>query len=196
MSKYTEEQDDIQFSEPILAQKGVRLGVSFAEKTEWEAKTNGMKNGSKYDACKLTLTISDDSVKTEHADTKPRMTIEDQFNIEAFPYEDKKTGKVKKLGRQKLYELEGAFGFDPIFIANGEKVEPFITKSGNKVAPKIEGVKRTLNPDFFNAYFDENGAPRMDNWAAKVIYADIEVEKSEKFGDKNVIKKYVKAPAI
>ena len=196
MSRYTDEEEPIIFSEPILAQKGVRLGVSFAEKTEWEAKTGGVKNGQKFDACKLTVTISDDSVKTEHADAKPKLTIEDQFNIEQFPYEDKKTGAVKMLGRTKLFQLEQAFGFDPIFKLNGQVVEPFVTKNGNKVAPKIEGVKRVINPDFFNAYFDEDGRPRVDNWIGKVIYADIEVESSEQYGNKNVIAKYVKAPAI
>ncbi len=196
MSKYTEEQDDIQFSEPILAQKGVRLGISFAEKTEWEAKTAGIKNGNKFDACKLTLTISDDSVKTEHADAKPRLTIEDQFNIEAFTYEDKKTGEVKKLGKTKLYQLEQAFGFDPIFKVNGTIVPPFITKNGNKVAPKIEGVKRVINPDFFDAYFTQDGNPVVDNWIGKTVYADVIVELSEQFGNKNAIGRYVKAPAL
>jgi len=196
MSKYTEELDDIQFSEPILAQEGVRLGVSFAKKIQWEAKTNGIKNGFKFDACKLTLTISDDSIRTEHADAKPRLTIEDQFNIEAFPYEDKKTGAVKKLGKTKLYQLEQAFGFEPVFKVNGEVVPPFITKSGNKVAPKIEGVKRVINPDFMDNYFSSEGVPNMNNWENKVIYADIELEESEKFGAKNVIAKYVKAPVI
>ena len=194
MSKYTEEQDDIQFSEPVLAQKGVRLGINFVEKTEWEAKTGGVKDGRKFDACKITLQISDDTVKTEHADSKPRMTIEDQFNIERFPYEDKKSGEVKWLGRTKLYQLEEAFGFDPVFKVDGKVVDPFITKTGTKRAPKIEGVKRVMNEDFFNAYFDENGEPKKDNWIGKTVYADVNVQKSDQFGDKNVIDRYVKAP--
>src|SRR3990167_2084197 len=194
MSKYTEEQDDIQFSEPVLAQKGVRLGINFVEKTEWEAKTGGVKDGRKFDACKITLQISDDTVKTEHADSKPRMTIEDQFNLERFPYEDKKSGETKWLGRTKLYQLEEAFGFDPVFKVNGKTVDPFITKTGTKRAPKIEGVKRVMNEDFFNAYFDENREPKKDNWIGKTVYADVNVQKSEQFGDKNVIDRYVKAP--
>jgi hypothetical protein len=196
MSKYTEEADDVQFSEPILAQKGVRCGVSFAEKTEWEEKTKGVKNGIKKDACKLTLQISDDSVRTEHADAKPKLTVEDAFNIQTFIYEDKKTGEPKKLGRQKLFQLESCMGFDPCFQVDGKAVEPFVTKAGNKVAPKIQGkeVKRVVNPDFFNAYFDENGNPKTDNWIGKTIYADIEVEESVQYGNKNVIARYVKAP--
>ena len=196
MSRYTDEQEDVQFSEPILAQKGVRCGTSFVERTEWEAKTNGLKNGQKFDACKVTLTISDDSVKTEHSDAKPRLTIEDQFNIVQFPYEDKKTGAVKMLGRTKLYQLESVFGFDPVFKVNGQVVEPFITRNGNKVAPKVEGVKRTVNPDFFNAYFTTDGNPIVDNWIGKVVYCDIELQQSEQFGSKNTVGKYVKAPAV
>lgn len=192
MSKYLTEEDDVQFSEPILAQKGVRIGISFAEKVEWKSK----HDGNSYDACKLTVQISDDTVKTEHADAKPKLTIEDQFNIVQYPYLDKKTGTMKKLGKQKLYQLEQVFGFDPCFQANGKAVEPFVTKSGNKVAPKVEGVKRFINPDFFNAYFDESGNPRIDNWVGKTLYADIEVETSEQFGSKNVIARYVKGPSI
>lgn len=207
MSRYTEQEDDITFSEPILAKKAVRMGVSFAEKTEWEVKNKDKWTeeqrlsmqpllGQKVDACKLTLQISDDSVQTEHADAKPRLTIEDQFNIEPYPYPDAKTGAIKKLGRQKLFELEGALGFDPVFKQNGEIVAPFITRTGNKVAPKGEGVKRVLNPDFFDTYFDNLGNPIMSNWEGKVIYADVEVETSEQYGAKNIIKRYVKAPQV
>ena len=184
MSKYLEEADDVQFSEAILAQKGVKMKVGFVERTEWEEKTAG----------KLTLKIDDMNVKTEHADAKPRLTIEDQFNIESFLYEDKKTGEVKKLGRTKLYQLEETFGFDPIFTVGGNVVEPFVTKRGNKVAPKVEGVKRIVNPSFFKAYFNMDGSPIVDSFVDKTIYADIEVESSEQFGDRNVIARYVKAP--
>ena len=215
MSKYTEEQDDVQFSEPILAKKQVRCGIQFAEHTQWEVKTkktwdidqvNAMQDylGKRYDALKLAIQISDDSVKTEHAEAKPKLTIEDQFNLESYPYFDKKAGIVKKMGKSKLYQFEQAFGFDPVFMLDGQTVAPFVTKAGNKVAPKLEGVKRVINPDFFNAYFrittDEFGAekaiPVLDNWVGKVVYADIEVETSEQFGSKNVIARYVKAPVI
>lgn len=207
MSKYLTETDDVQFSEPILAQKAVRCGISFVEKVEWEVKekkdwtpeqlsTMAALIGKKFDACKLTVSISDDSIRTEHEGAKPKLTIEDQFNIEQYPFPDKKTGDLRKMGKQKLYELEQAFGFDPIFQVDGQKVEPHITKTGNKVAPKLDGktVQRVINPDFFQAYFDENGEPIKDNWIGKTIYCDIAVEKSEKYGDKNVIARYTKAP--
>lgn len=207
MSKYTEEQEDIQFLEPIVAQKAVRIEVQFAEKDTWKVKEkekwtpeqrSSMQEylDKEYDACKLTLLITDDSVATEHEDAKPRLTIENQFNIEKYPFPDKKTGKLRWLGRQNLYQLEQAFGFDPVFKVNNEVVEPFITKSGNKIAPKVDGVKRVLNEDFFNAYFTNEGEPIKDNWIGKVIYADIDLDKSEQFGNRNVIKKYVKAPAV
>ena len=192
MNPYTDQEDDVKFSEPILAKKGVKLVVKFIEKTAWKNKVDGQD----YDAVKLTLQIDDSSVKTEHADAKPKLTIEDQFNIVSYPYKDKNTGEIKKLGKTKLYQLEQVLGFDPVFKVSGQKVEPYFTKTGNKVAPKIEGVKRSLNEDFFNAYFSSLGAPNVDNWVDKVLYADINVEVSEQFGNKNVIDRYVKPPAI
>lgn len=216
MSRFTEEQDEITFSEPILAQKGVRCGISFAEGSAWEVKPkaqwsheqaaamNGLI-GKKFDACKLTIQISDDSVRTEHANAKPKLTIEDQFNLEKYPFPDKETGLVRYMSKQRLYELEGALGFDPVFMCDGQYVAPFITKNGNKVAPKVEGkeVTRKLNPDFFGAYFtitrddfgNEHAVPNPNNWIGKTIYCDIGVEQSEKFGPKNVVARYVKAPA-
>lgn len=196
MSKFLDEGDDVIFSEPILAQKGVKCKIGFAERTEWEAKTNGVKDGRKFDACKLTLQIDDKSVKTEHENAKPRLTVEDQFNIVQFPYQDKNTGETKMLGRTKLYQLEEAFGFEPCFVVGGQKVEPFITKTGRKVAPKVEGVKRVINPDFFNAYFGSAGDPVVDSWVDKTVYCDIGLEQSEQYGPRNNVARYVKAPAV
>lgn len=191
MNTFLTETDDVQFSEAILAQKGVRCGIISAEKVLWKNKVDGQE----YSAIKLKLQISDDTVRTEHADAKPKLNLEDQFNIVSYPYIDKKTGETKKLGRQKLLQLEKAFGFDPIFQVNGQTVEPFVTKNGNKVAPKIEGVKQIINPDFFNAYFDENGNPKSE-LVGKTVYCNIGVETSEQFGSKNIVEAYVKAPAI
>lgn len=196
MSNMLTDEDDIQIIEPILAQKNVSVEIGNAEKSQWEAKSAGVKNGQFYDALKVSIIIKDSSVKTEHEGAKPRLTIDDQFNVVAFPYEDKKTGEIKKLGREKLYQFETAFGFDPIFVVNGAKVEPFITKFGNKVAPKIEGVKRTLNPDFFDAYFNADNSPKIENWIGKKLCADIAVEHNEQYGSKNVVKRYIKAQAI
>ena len=216
MSKYLEEQDEQTFSEPILAQKNVRCGISFAAHTQWKVQAKKdwtpeqaaqMQSyiGQKFDALILTLMISDDTVKTERADAKPKLTIEDQLNLEGFPYPERNTGQVKKMSRQKLFQLEGIFGFEPIFKVDGEIVPAYVTKTGNKVAPKVEGkvVQRILNPDFFNAYFlvdansfgEEQAMPRVEEWVGKTIYADIEVQRSEKFGDRNAIARYVKAPA-
>lgn len=186
------EQDEQVFSEPILAQKGVKLKVGFAEATKWKNKVDSKE----YEAIKLSLDIDDDTVKVEHADARPKLNIQDQFNLAQYPYMDKKTGEIKKLGRSKLYQLEEAFGFDPLFMVNGSKVEPFITKTGAKRAPKVEGIKRCLNPAFMDAYFDGNGNPNMSNWSGKTIYANIGVETSEQFGSKNIVEAYVKAPVI
>ncbi len=207
MNKFLDEAEEVQFSEPILAQKGVRVGVTFAEGVVWtikdkekwsDAQRETMQSmiGQEFKALKLSLTISDDSVQTEHSNAKPRLTIEDQFNIQKYPYPDKNDGSLKWLGRQKLYQLEEALGFDPTFKAGGEIVEAHITKSGRKVAPKVDGVTRVLNPDFFDAFFDGDGNPKTDNWVGKALYADVTLEKNEQFGDRNAIARYVKGPEV
>ena len=192
MSNMLTDEDDVQFSEPILAQKGVKIELRTAEKTVWKNKVDG----NPYDALKLTVLITDDSVKTEHADAKPKLVIDHQFNIVAYPYMDKKTSTVKKLGRANLYQLETAFGFDPVFTVDGKQVEPYVTKNGNKVAPKTEGVKRVLNPDFYDAYFNGDNSPKIENWIGKKLLADIDVEINEQFGNKNTIARYLKASEI
>lgn len=196
MAGWMNEQDDVQFSEPILAKKDCQLRIDFAEPSEWKVKDHVVGHeGEVYKAAKLTLTITDQNVQTEHADAKPRLTIEHQFNVQRYPYLDKKTGQVKWLGRANLYELEEALGFEPVFVgADGEQVEPFISKTGRKLAPKIEGVKRQINPQFAASYFHEDGTINPDNWVDKVVYADVDVERSEKFGDKNVVKRFKLAP--
>lgn len=184
--------DDIQVIEPIIAQKNVSIEILSAEKTTWNNKVDG----NPYDALKLSIKIVDSSVKTEHENAKPKLVFDNQFNVTSYPYIDKKTGETKKLGRENLYQLESAFGFDPVFVVNGSRVEPYITKNGNKVAPKIEGVKRSINPDFFDAYFNADNSPKIENWIGKKLCADIGVENNEQFGAKNVIKRYLKPQAI
>lgn len=192
MSNMLTDEDDVQFSEPILAQKGVKVELRTAEKTVWKNKVDG----NPYDALKLTVLITDDSVRTEHADAKPKLVIDHQFNIVAYPYMDKKTGTIKKLGRANLYQLETAFGFEPVFTVDGKQVEPYVTKTGNKVAPKTDGVKRVLNPDFYDAYFNADNSPKIENWIGKKLTADIEVEVNEQFGNKNTVARYLKPSAI
>lgn len=190
MSWSTEE--DVQvFSEPFMAQKGVKLKVNFAESAKWKSKVDEKE----YEAVKLTLDLDDDTVRCERADSKPKRTIIDQFNLAQYPYKDK-DGNLKKMGRSRLYQLEEAFGFEPIFTVNGQKVEAYLTKAGNKIAPKLDGVVRIPNPEFIDAYFNGDSSPKMENWSGKTLYANVGVETSEQFGDKNVIQAYVKAPAI
>jgi hypothetical protein len=201
MSKFTDEEESVRFREPIIPQKKVKMKVTFAERVEWKLKKDvtvagiEYKQGTAFDACKLTLQIDDTSVRTEHADADPKLIIEDQFNIVGYPIISK-DGESKMMNRQKLFQLETVFGFDPVFKVGGQFVEPYITKNGNKVAPKIEGVKRVINPSFFDAYFSTVGDPVMSNWENKTVYADIGLEFSEQYGNKNTILAYVKAPLI
>ena len=192
MTTFQDQEDDVIFNEPIQAKKDCKIKITFAELTEWKVKdTVTGYEGQQFPAMKLTIMVIDPDVHCEHPDARPRV-IEDQFNLEKYPYLDKKTAEVKWLGRQKVYDLEQALGFEPLFVVNGERVEPYVTRNGNKVAPKTPGVKRKLNPEFASAYFDGNGIPKVDNWIDKELLADIEVEKSEQYGDKNVIKRYKK----
>ena len=194
--RWADEQDEIQFSEPILAKKDCKVRIDFAEPAEWKVKeTVPGHGGETYKAMKLTVIITDENVQTEHADAKPRLTIEHQLNIEKYPYLDKKTGTVKWLGRAGLYDLEAALGFEPRFVGpDGQQVEPYVTRTGRKAAPKIDGVKQMLNPDFAAAYFHEDGTVNPSNWIEKNVYADIDVERSDQYGDRNVIKRFKAAP--
>lgn len=192
MAGWVNEQDEVSFSEPILAQKDCRVRIDFAEAAEWKVKESVPGHaGETYKAMKLTVTITDDTVRTEHADAKPRLTIEHQLNVQRYPYLNKKTGAVSWLGRDQLWQLEQALGFEPVFMdASGNRLEPFITKTGRKAAPKGEGVKQQLNPDFAAAYFDSEGNPKPDSWIDKEMLADIEVEQSEQYGPRNVIRRF------
>lgn len=195
---WNDEGDAVQFSEPIQPKKDCRLEVSFAEPASWKVKEHvpGYA-GQEFKAAKLTLRITDEQIETEHAGGKPKLTIEHQFNVDRYPYLNKKTGEVGWMGRQALFELEEAFGFDPVFTdAGGVKVEPFISKTGRKMAPKGNGIQRVFNPEFASAYFHPNGTINPDNWVGKTVYADVEVEKSDQYGDKNVIKRFKRAPAL
>ena len=197
---WQEEQDDVILTEAVLPQKDVQLRIDVAEPTTWTIKSvaNGGApghEGEPYPAMKLTLAIADpSSVKTAHENARPRLTIEHQMNLARYPYTDKKTGEVKWLGRQSLYDLEEAFGFDPVFTnGEGKAVEPFITRTGRKVAHKGEGIKRSLNPAFTQAYFTTDGNPNLE-WGGKIVYADLDIEESVQFGDRNRITRFKRAP--
>lgn len=190
-----DETDDIQFREPVLPRKNVKLKVNFAEPMEWVAKeAAGEYCGKSYKAVKLQLIVDDPEARCENEDALPKM-IEDVFNVEKYPYGDKNTGELKWLGRSKLYQLESAFGFDPVFVdAEGNEMEPKVTRTGAKVAPK--GAKRKLNQDFVSAYFLPDGTVTPDNWIDKTVYADVDIERSEQYGDKNKVKRYNKPPIV
>lgn len=198
----SQERDEVQFKEPILKQKDVKARISFAEPAEWKPKDNvkaldlGLQDS--YKACKLTVIITDDSVKTENPDAIAKSIIEDQFNVQKYPYEDKKTGKLAWLNRGKLFDIEWAFGFDPYFVdKQNQPVEPFVTRTGNKVAPKVDGVARILNPEFVAAYFHSDMTVNPSNWIDKEILIDVDIDNSsEVFGAKNIIKRYKKMATI
>lgn len=194
------ERDEVVFREPISEQKDVKAKISFAEPTEWRPKDAVKALGGvedSYKAAKLTVAITDDTVKTEHSDALPRLIIEDQFNVQRYPYLDKKTGKLAWMNRQRLFDLETAFGFDPVFVDRSENVvPPHITRSGAKVAPKVDGVARILNPAFLGAYFHDDMTVNPTNWIDKEILIDVKIESSETFGDKNVITRYKKVATI
>jgi len=196
----TQERDEIQFREPILAQKDVKARISFAEPAEWHPKEPVKALGDvedSYKAAKLTVVITDDSVRTEHSDALPKMVIEDQFNVQRYPYVDSKKGTLAWLNRGKLFDIERALGFDPVFVDKaGNEVAAFVTRTGNKVAPKVEGVAQVANPAFLSAYFHEDMTINPTNWVDKEILIDVAVEENETFGAKNVIKRYKKVSSI
>ena len=196
---WQEEQDEVILTEPILAKRDCKVEITAVEATEWTVKETSKggapgHEGEKYPAAKMTLLITDEEIQTEHEGSRPRLTLEHQFNLQRYPYLDKKSGTVKWLGRANLYELEEAFGFDPIFTnGEGQSVEPYITRAGRKVAPKGEGIKRQLNPAFLQAYFTSEGAPNLE-WAGRTVYADIGIERDEQYGDKNRIQRFKRTP--
>ena len=197
---WQQESDDVQFAGPIVPKKDCRVEIAAAEKGEWKVKKaedGGAPGyeGKPFAALKLTCTITDPNVQTEYEGGRPRLTLEHQLNLEKYPYVDKKSGEVKWLGRTGLYDLEEAFGFDPVFTnGDGQSVEPFVTRNGRKVAPKgVEGVKRQLNPDFVEAYFTAEGSPNLE-WAGKTLFADIGLEKDDRYGDRNRILRFKRSP--
>ena len=196
---WQDESDEVILTEPVQPKKDCKLEIISAESAEWkvkEASKGGAPGheGEVYQAMKLTLSITDPSVTTEHDGSRPRLTLDHQFNIDKYPYLDKKSGTVKLLHRQHLYDLEEAFGFDPLFTnESGEAVEPYITRNGRKVAPKGEGIHRKLNPSFVSAYFTSEGKPNLE-WQGKTVFADIGIEASEQFGDRNKVLRFKKAP--
>jgi hypothetical protein len=202
----TQERDEVVFKEPILKQSDVKARITFAEPADWKpkaatveaAREDGTQIEASYKAAKVTVVLTDiDSVRTENEDAIPKSIIETQLNVVRYPHVNKKEGGIAWMGRQMLFDIETAFGFEPVFVdAEGNEVEPHITKSGNKVAPKIKGVARVMNPEFKRAYFHEDMTVNPTNWIDKDVLIDVDVEKSEQFGNKNVIKRFKKLSAV
>lgn len=196
---WQDEQDEVIVVEPIVAKKDCQLEITSVEPATWTVKpvsAGGAPGyeGQEFKTAKMTLTITDPNIQTEHENARPRLTIEHQFNLDRYPYLEKKSGSVKWLGRANLYELEEAFGFDPIFTnGEGQPVEPYLTRTGRKLAPKGEGIKRHLNPAFVSAYFTADGNPNLE-WAGKTLFADIGIQTSDQYGDKNVIQRFKRTP--
>ena len=201
MAGWRDEQDTVEVFEPIVAKQDCKLEIVSAESAEWTVKAaadGGAPGyeGQPFKAMKLTLNITDPNVQTEHEGARPRLTLEHQMNLDRYPILDKKTGGMRWMGRANLYELEEAFGFDPVFTnGEGQAVEPFITQTGRKVAPRGEGIKRSLNPAFTAAYFTPDGSPNLE-FAGKTVYADIVVERDDtgRYGDKNRVQRFKRAP--
>ena len=117
MDSFIEEVDEVQVWEPVLAKKDCKVRIDFAEPAEWTVKEHVSGHaGEVYKAAKLTVTITDKNVSTAHEGASPRLTLEHQFNVQRYPYLSKKTGEIAWLGRQAIYQLEEAFGFDPVFV--------------------------------------------------------------------------------
>lgn len=201
----SQERDEVLFREPILKQADVKARITFAEPAEWRPKDPVRalaKVEDAYKVAKLTLTLTDiGSVRTEHLDALPKSIIEDQFNVQRYPYakKDKTTGEAALawMNRGKLFSLEAAFGFEPVFVdRSGKRVDAFITKAGNKVAPKVDGVAQVLNPDFQAAYFHPDMTVNPTNWIDKDILIDVDVEESDQFGAKNIVTRYKKPNVI
>lgn len=193
---WSDEGDEVQVFEPIMVQKAVKCRINFIEGVIWTVKDHVTGHaGHQKAAAKINISIIDDSVRTEHEEAKFKTDIDYQFNLDRYPYISKKTGEVAWMGRSAVFQLEEAFGFEPVFVnAIGDTLEPYITRNGKKVAPKVEGAKRIFNKAFFGAYFNTDDTINPDNWIDKEVYADIGIERSEQYGDRNVIQRFVKKP--
>jgi hypothetical protein len=201
--------DPQSFDEPIQPKRGCKLKVHFVEAADWVPKDEvlrldpGVRRASanpqdllehpKFRALNLQLRVIDDNVETEHTEGRPAI-ITDRFPLQRYPYWSKKNQAIDWMNRFKLFQLEEAFGFEPVFLAeDGERLEARITRTGRKLAPKVAGVRRVLNPEFQGAYFDQDLRPKVDNWLDQDLTADVVLDPDEGFGERNSIARYVTA---
>ena len=192
------EYEDVQLTEPIQPKKDCLVQIAAAEGASWTVKPASEGGapgfeGQVFPAMKLTVLITDPNVETEHEGSRVRRTIEHRLNLDRYPFKDK-NGAVGWMGKQGLYELEEALGFPPVYVnAELQPVEPFITRTGRKAAPRGEGIKRQLNQDFLRAYFTPEGNPNLE-WAGKNLAADIEIQRDDRYGDRNRIVRFKPVP--
>lgn len=175
--------------EPILEKKDCKVRILGAETKPWKPKV-GTGVEKETNAMKLQIEITDEDARCENADAKPSKRIDDYINLEKHPYVGK-DGEVAYMGTSKVYQLEQALGFEPVFVdKSGKPVDAHITKTGKKVCP--EGASQKLNADFLEAYFDANDCPVFGAWEGKEIVAHVGMGKaSEEFSAKNEVKKYI-----
>ena len=187
-------EDQVDSFEPIQPKDNCELKVVSVEPDEWKVKDGVIGHeGETTKSVKMQLQIMDKDVETKSEGAKPRRNFEIIFNV-APHYYLSKDNEVKVLGRSTLFQLEEAMGFDPIYVNGDGPVEPFVTRTGRKRAPKGDGVKRKVNPDYVEAYFYPDGNIKPDNWVDKTLYAKVGIRESDQFGDKNVVKAFKPAP--
>jgi len=177
--------------EPIMEKKDCRIKILGATKHNWKPKeATGVTEET--NAMKLELSIEDDDAVTENKDAKARKRIDDYINLAPHPYVDK-SGEKQMLRPSKVYQLQRALGFDPVFVGDaGEPVPPRITRTGAKACPV--GCHERLNPDFLDAYFDSNDEPKFGSWVDKDVIAHVGVDPgTEEFSPSNKVRSY-KAP--
>lgn len=188
MSLRTETRKPLVF-EPILEKKDCEIRIVSAATHDWTPK-EGTGITEQTRAMVLEIEITDIQATTENADAQVSKKIKDYINIAPHPYVSAKTGEVVKMRPNKIYQLESALGFTPYFVDEaGAEVPARITKTGKAVCPN--DCFQKFNPEFIDAYFDDNDEPRYEAWLDRPIAAHIGVDQgSEEYGPKNVVKSY------
>lgn len=172
--------------EPIIEPlEDCDLVIRDAVRHDWKTTS-----GPKTLAMKLTLDVADPRAKCANADAKPKQIV-DYINLEVHPSQSE--GK-KATYISKAIGLMRAMGFEPTYVDDaGNEVEPKITRTGNKVAP--DGASTRFNKAFIDAYFtkdaDGQESPKFGVWADTKVRANLKIEESEEFGDKNGVAKYL-----
>jgi len=176
--------------EPIMEKKDCKLRIDGAEVYDWTPKEQ-TNITEKTKAMKLQMTIIDEDAVCENTDAKPRVRIDDYLNLAPHPYVSGKTGEVEKLRPNKVYQLCKALGFELEYVDDqGGRVDPGVNaKTGRTYCPK--GCHERLNPEFVDAYFDDQDEPRFDAWIGREIVAHVGVDAgTAEFGPSNKVRSY------